>query len=287
MRIRIGELSRRIGVSPEALRAWERRYGVLAPERSPSGYRLYGPDDQRRAVRMKQLIEAGHAPAEAAQAVIAPLSTVAPPEPGPLAGARAGLVADLLAFRAPEAHDRLDALLAHHSVDAVLRDVVIPVLRKLGDGWERATVSVAQEHFAAELLAGRLRGLGRGWDAGLGPRALLACPGGERHDLGLLCCAVALGRRGWRVTFLGADTPVAALHETAERLQPELVVLSAVRAEPLVAIADDLARISARTPVALGGEGADPVVALRAGARLMRDDPVTAAHHLTATHDGG
>ena len=143
-------------------------------------------------------------------------------------------------------------------------------------------MSVAQEHFASELIAGRLRGLGRGWDAGLGPRAVLACPGGERHDLGLLCCAIALGRRGWRVTFLGADTPARALAETVDRLRPGLVVLSAVRPEPLVEIADQLGALGA--PIALGGEGPTPAIALRAGARLLRDDPVTAAARLTSTH---
>ena len=63
-------------------------------------------------------------------------------------------------------------------------------------------LSVAQEHFATELVTGRLRGLAREWDEGLGPRAVLACPSrsGERHDIGLLCCGLALHRRGWRVT---------------------------------------------------------------------------------------
>src|SRR5215207_8451991 len=229
--VRIGELSRRVGVSVEALRAWERRYGVLQPMRSSSGYRLYGADDQRRALRMKELIDGGYAAAEAAEALKRLGLDFAPPEADAavrIAHERAGLMGALLAYDAEEAHDRLDALLGSVTVDVVLRDVVMPVLRDIGSGWERAEISIAQEHFASELIAGRLRGLGRGWDAGLGPRALLACPPGERHDIGLLCCAIALGRRGWRVTFLGADTPVGALEEAVERLKPGLVVLATV-----------------------------------------------------------
>jgi MerR family transcriptional regulator, light-induced transcriptional regulator len=281
--VRIGELSRRVGVSVEALRAWERRYGVLAPSRSSAGYRLYGRDDQRRALRMKELIDRGHAAAEAADAVsVQELDAYPIPSSGRLVDERLELLEALVEFDTEQAHERLDAMVGSHSLDVVLRDGVIPVLREIGERWARARVSVAQEHFASELIGGWLRGLGRGWDAGLGPRAVLACPGGERHDLGLLCCAVALGRRGWRVTYLGADTPVHALGETVERLRPGLVVLSTVRPEPIVAIADDLAAIGA--PVALGGEGPTPALALRAGARLLRDDPVTAARRLTANH---
>jgi DNA-binding transcriptional MerR regulator len=287
--VRIGELSRRVGVSVEVLRAWQQRYGVLEPARSPSGYRLYGPEDERRARRMKQLIEEGLAPAEAARAISGGALDAGPVPPwtgGRLADVRFGLRQALLAFDAGTAHERLDHLLDAHTVDVLLRDVVLPVLHDIGHGWQRNEISIAQEHFAAELLAGRLRSLGRRWDEGLGPRVLLGCPGGERHDLGLLCCALSLHQRGWRVTYLGADTPAHALEETVERIRPDLTVVSAVVPEPLHRVAGTLAALSGRTAVAVGGAGAHPAIALRAGARLLRDDPVTAARQLTAAHAG-
>ena len=64
--LRIGELSRRSGVSPELLRAWERRYGLLEPTRSPGGLRLYTPDDLTRVQAMQQHLAEGLAAAEAA-----------------------------------------------------------------------------------------------------------------------------------------------------------------------------------------------------------------------------
>src|SRR3954453_2227258 len=254
--VRIGELSRRIGVSAELLRAWQQRYGVLEPQRSPGGYRLYGPGDERRARRMKQLIDEGHAPAEAARAIAGGGLDAGPVPPwtgGRLSEARAALREALLSFDAALAHERLDRLLDAHTVDVLLRDVVLPVLHDIGHGWERAEVSIAQEHFSAELLAGRLRSLGRRWDEGLGPRALLACPSGERHDLGLLCCALSLHQRGWRVTYLGADTPAHALEETVQRTRPQVTVLSAVMGQPLHNIADALASLGRRTTIAIGG----------------------------------
>jgi MerR family transcriptional regulator, light-induced transcriptional regulator len=58
----------------------------------------------------------------------------------------------------------------------------------------------------------------RGWDRGAGPRALLACPSGERHDFGLIILGLALRDRGWRVTFLGPATPIETLAAAADQL---------------------------------------------------------------------
>ena len=138
----------------------------------------------------------------------------------PPAAATDELLGALLHFDAAEAHAAFDRLLAARSLDGALRDVVLPVLHEIGERWARGEISVAQEHYATELLAGRLRGLAREWDDGLGPRAVLACPSGERHDIGLLCCGLALHRRGWRVTYLGPDTPVEALASTVSRPRP-------------------------------------------------------------------
>src|SRR3954467_3974463 len=69
--VRIGELSRRVGVSEHVLRAWETRYGLVAPTRSPGGYRLYSADDEQRVRRMQFHLAGGLHAAEAARAAIA------------------------------------------------------------------------------------------------------------------------------------------------------------------------------------------------------------------------
>src|SRR3954468_7005851 len=76
---RIGELSRRVGVSPEVLRAWERRYGLLRPQRSRSGQRLYTELDEARVTRMLGHMDAGYSPAVAARLAVEPGG--APPAP--------------------------------------------------------------------------------------------------------------------------------------------------------------------------------------------------------------
>src|SRR3954454_12133906 len=250
--LRIGELSRRVGVTPDVLRAWERRYGVLRPHRSRSGQRLYGAADEDRVRRMLALIESGYSASVAARLATAPEAATPPPAAGALtdlAGLADDFRASLHALDEAGAEAAFDSLLAGFALDTVLRDAVLPFLHDLGERWARGTVSVGQEHFATAVVAGRLHALTRGWDAGIGPRAVLACPTDERHDLGLLCFALALRGRGWRVSYLGADTPADAGPGIAEELDAELVVLGAVRAEPLVGVADELEVLAATRTV--------------------------------------
>jgi DNA-binding transcriptional MerR regulator len=291
---RIGELARRVGVSPDVLRAWERRYGLLQPRRSRSGQRLYAPGDEARVRRMLAHMESGYsaavaarlaveeppgAPPGGANAATAPAGPAgpAPDLPADLDALSGDLGTALLRLDEAGAERAFDRLLAAYALDTVLRDAVLPLLREIGDRWARGEITVGHEHFATAVLAGRLHALARGWDAGVGPRAVLACPSDERHELGLLCFALALRGRGWRVSYLGADTPTAAIAGVAEELDAELVVLGAIRAEPLVGVADELAPVAAERRTCLGGRGASPALAARLGAEALPEDPIAAA----------
>lgn len=295
--VRIGELSRRVGVEPATLRAWERRYGLPRPGRSRAGQRLYDPAQELALRRMLALRAEGFAPQVAARlargeaagvrAARRPAPAAGPPalERGAggaaaAAGSAAALEAALDALDSRAAHAALDHLLAARGLDLTLRDVVLPLLARIGDRWEAGELSVGQEHFASALLGGRLRALGRSFASGRGPRAVLACPPGERHELGLLCFALLLHDRGWEVTFLGADTPLEALTETAARIGADLVVLGAAIPGTLDAAA--LAPVAAARPLALGGRAATREVAARARARLLPGDVVAAADALSA-----
>jgi DNA-binding transcriptional MerR regulator len=178
--LRIGELSRRLGVSDHVLRAWEGRYGLLQPVRSAGGFRLYSEADALRVRRMQAHLADGLSAAEAARAVLAQDSRAdgraagtdrVPTTESELSGA---LRQALDAFDELAAQAVLDRLLSDLSLTAVLRDVVLPCLTELGERWERGTASVAQEHFATNVIRGRLAGLARGWGNGHGPRAVLA-----------------------------------------------------------------------------------------------------------------
>jgi MerR family transcriptional regulator, light-induced transcriptional regulator len=284
--VRIGELSRRVELSEHVLRAWERRYGLLRPLRSPGGYRLYSDADERRVRRMQAHLAAGLSAAEAARAALNEERPGLPPPAGTrsadagLAGSAKDLARSLDRLDEPGAQAALDRLLADFTVETVLRDALLPYLRDLGDRWECGQVSIAGEHFASNLLRGRLAGLARGWGYGHGPRAVLACPPGEQHDLPLLMFGIVLHRCGWRVDYLGASTPVAELAGTALEDGADVVVVAATVKEHFDRITDDLAQLARQVPLAMGGAGATQALADATGGRLLTADPVTEAQRL-------
>ena len=279
--LRIGELSRRSGVSPELLRAWERRYGLLRPARSSGGLRLYSSDDLTRVRAMQQHLADGLAAAEAAALAAreAPAADTAVAHDA--ATGRRDLDAALSELDEPRAHAVLDALLAASTTDWVIAEVVLPYLHELGQRWERREVTVAQEHFATSVLRGRLLGLARGWGRGFGHAAVLACAPGEQHDLGLIAFGLALRARGWRIVYLGSDTPIDALADVARLSRPAFVVLSAVAADRLRGHEDELRALAKRHRLCLGGAAANDatldVVALR-----LTAGPIEEAERLTS-----
>jgi methanogenic corrinoid protein MtbC1 len=233
---------------------------------------------------MQAYMAQGLSAAEAARAAIdgeSPAGTGGgPARHDGLTDAAAALAAALDEFDEPTAQAVLDRLLGALTVETVLREVVLPYLRTVGDRWERGEVSVAQEHFASNVVRGRLAGLARGWGHGHGPRAILACVPDELHDIALLAFGIVLNRNGWRIEYLGADTPLDDLIPIAHTQPPDLIVLVGTAPERFDGLTDDLVRLARLAPIALAGPGATPAVADAVGARLLTDDPVTAAEQM-------
>src|SRR3954451_10793535 len=244
------------------------------------GVRSVSGGDGPPGPRMPALIASGVSASEAA-------ARATSDEPVTIDGAATDefaveLRAALDRFDAEGAHDVLDRLLATVSVEVAITEVLVPFLHELGQRWERGSATVAQEHFASNLVRGRLLGIARGWASGSGPAFVLACPPGEEHDLGLVMFGIALARRGARVVFLGADTPVATIAETLREVAPAGLVIAVARAEPLAAAASELRAMARDVAVYIGGPGVDEGAVRDLGGRLLDGDPVAAARALTA-----
>lgn len=278
--MRIGELSRRSGVSTGLLRMWERRYGIPEPSRTEGGQRVYTRADEQRVHEMLRSIEGGLPASAAARLVRA--SAAEDPSPGPAGDdLRSGLGRALARFDETAANEVLDRALARFSVPWVLAEVVLPYLGELGSGWEDGTVSIAEEHVATMVLRGRLLGLARNWGSGAGPRALLAAPPGEHHDLGLICFGLGLREAGWRVTLLGPNSPGSSIAEAADVLEPAAIVVAGMDGRLLDAAAAELRAVARRRRLLLAGPGASARLAARIGAELLTEAPMEAARRLS------
>ena len=279
-RLRIGELSRRVGVSPELLRAWETRYGLLRPERTGGGLRLFSEEDERRVLLMRKHIAAGLSASEAARLARLSEESTARDGSANFAEIETALAHGLEALDEPTAQSALDQLFRAFALPFALSEVILPFLHQLGERWAAAETSIAHEHFASNVIGGRLRTLTRGWGSGVGPRAILACPPGERHEFGLLCFGLALREHGWRITYLGAETPLSEITDALGELLPALVVLSAISQGRFRDASEEITVLGSRVRVGIGGAGATPALAQAIGVELLGGDAISEAADL-------
>lgn len=282
--LRIGELSRRTGVTVPTLRAWERRYDLLEPERSDGGHRLYTEEDVQRVTRMLGLIDRGWSASAAAREVRAQRAA------GDAVPSRGDSDAADLVARLQQAVDRFDGPAADLVVDdtlarldlvTALDTVLMPVLRWVAEGWESDPRVIAREHFATNTLRPRLLRMVRISTAAADRVAIGATPEAEEHDLGLLAACAVAATVGWKVHVLGARTPTRALERAVDALGAGLVIVGAVHgrhARRFLADAPDLGHAA----VLLGGAGFDGAdVSVLPGAQIhtgpYRDLPAALA----------
>jgi methanogenic corrinoid protein MtbC1 len=236
---------------------------------------------------MQRLVSGGLAAAQAAHLILSGGESEPRTDSGsaaPLEEAAGNLSAALDRLDEQAANSALDRFFSAYTVETVLQDVILPYLHRLGDRWAAGEVSVAQEHFASNLLRGRLLGLAQGWGQGQGPLAILACVPGEHHELGLLVFGVALRRRGWRITYLGTDSPIGAVADTARSLTPAVVVLLSINPDNFLDHAHEINELANQVPVMIAGTGATPQVARHTQTRLLDQDPVSAAETIDRNH---
>ncbi|PCC69786.1 Predicted cobalamin binding protein [Nannocystis exedens] len=248
------------GVSAATLRAWERRYGLPAPRRSSSAYRLYSDRDVERIRRVRELCDAGMAPSEAARTVLATDDEAA-------VAARVEADNDELAVqRILEAVDHFDPDRIEAAVKSSLflgpavtlfERVFSPALVQIGERWARGSISVAQEHLAAEILGNTMRFLLRLVQPEHARRqVVLACFADEEHTGPLYGVGMRLATWSVKSIVLGARTPPEAVRHTIEQLRPDIVGLSATIApapDRLHALLDGYAEACGATPWIVGG----------------------------------
>ena len=276
--LRIGELSGAQASRRKCCAPGSGGTGLFSPKRTEGGFRLYSAADVTRINAMKRLIGDGVSASEAAQRLSASAAGDTPSTGSSLFGERQDALRHaLLSYDEAAAHGAIDQLLMEFDAETLMRSAFLPILREVGELWELGRLSVAEEHFASNLIRRRLSGLARGWEDGVGPRALVACPADEEHDIPLLMFGIALGNRGWRITYLGPRTPAEDLLKAIDAIHPQLVVLASPREDAYGDLMAPLASAPPGVRVAIGGAGATAEIARRMGALLLEGDPVSAA----------
>jgi len=231
---RIRKAAELSGVTEDLIRAWERRYGILKPRRTPGGYRVYSDADIAVLKRLKRLTEEGMSIAEAARLVPTLRQEVETGMLGPNGSASAAPIQawheQIMEAARSLDQRRVDAMLdqafASLPTLAVVDQLLMPILRDVGDAWEHGSLTVAGEHLASTTIRARLISLLHGAPHGARKHVICACFPEEQHEIGLLAAALRFRHAGWRVTFLGQRTPLVDLVDAVRRLAPDLVAVS-------------------------------------------------------------
>jgi len=279
------------GVPVATLRAWERRYGIVEPHRTDSGYRLYDEGALARITAMRDMVADGWlpklaaervrgiggdgpagaggtgSPAPAATAPGTPAATGARSRPPRSSGVAPEGDAELLAAARDLDAARLAAILddrfARGSFEAVVDDWLMPALHDVGKAWASGALTTAAEHLVAHAVLRRLAAAYEAAAHGVtGPAVLVGLPPGCRHELGALAFATAARRAGLTVTYLGADLPIESWLGAVAHARPAAVVVPVPRrrdAPAAAAVLEAVRRADDSVRVVLGGGHQDRV----------------------------
>lgn len=228
----MGTASRLTGLSPDVLRAWERRHSAVTPLRTEGGTRRYRSEDVERLRLLKQAVAAGHRIGELAALDNDQIQRRLSSAPAAGAEPRDALLAAIERIDAPETERLLAEQLANLGPVRFAKQLALPLVREIGARWAAGELSIAAEHMATSVLRSKLGGMLRASaSARRGPLIAFATPPGERHDLGLLMAALVATGAGANPLFLGSELPLDDLARAVSRSGASVLALGLVHLE--------------------------------------------------------
>ncbi len=264
-------VSERTGIKPVTLRAWERRYDLLDPNRLENNYRLYSDRDIQvlrwithrlendltisSAVREYHELRLNGVWPEALPTLQTPVLRN-PPKAAPKEYSEQ-LFTALTSHNEIKARQIIDTIQSMFNLETIFFEIFHPCLYEIGEAWYRGEIRIATEHFASGFIRGILMNLLQAFPVNnRAPKLLVGCAPEEFHEIGPLMLSVLLRREGYQVEFLGSDLPVDDLVAYAEDVSPDMVILSAGfehTARPLFQFQGKLSELSPKSLFGFGG----------------------------------
>jgi methanogenic corrinoid protein MtbC1 len=277
------------------IRAWEKRYGAVEPKRTQTDRRVYSLEDIERLTLLRRATLLGRSIGQIAKLPTPELrrlieedesAAAAIPAPVPPSDRKAGDGAHLLASSL-EAAGRLDTAtlertLAEASVSlsrpALMEQLIVPLMHRLGDAWREGTLRPAHEHLASAVVRSFFGSLNGAFPVSpMAPRIIVTTPSGQLHEIGALLAAVTAASEGWRVTYLGPSLPADEIAAAVRQADARAVALSVVTATEDSHIRAEIQRLAQLlepgTAILVGGRGASGVRSAleAAGAHYLPD----------------
>ncbi|MBM7701695.1 MerR family transcriptional regulator [Metabacillus iocasae] len=261
----IKAISNMVDIQPGTLRAWERRYQILNPVRNDSGHRLYTEEDFKKLKWLTEKVNSGFTISQAVSLLETESTSVSHEDDDKQADSpqriKEELLQALLSFEESKAQDLISHAFSLYSVEKVVMDVLGSCLVKIGDMWEKGSITSAHEHYASQLLKARISMIFYSLPSnGLLPKTIAVCGPGETHEVGLLIFTFFLRRKGFEVIYLGSSIEEKDLPLIVKEVNPTFLFMSCTMADNAVRtleIASDMKEQFPDMKVGLGGYAFD------------------------------
>jgi MerR family transcriptional regulator, light-induced transcriptional regulator len=251
----IGVVSRRTGLKPDLIRAWERRYGAVAPGRTDTRRRFYSDADIARLALLKRVVDSGRSIGQVANLSNEELESLVEPGKQEVTTIQApgediaGLYLELCLSAARRLEvGELELHLQRASValsrTTLLDQLLVPLLHRIGELWHQGELRPTHEHVASAVVRSFLGGMYHAYDTpASAPHLIATTPPRQRHELGALMVAAVAAGEGWRATYLGPDLPAEEIAAAATEKGAQAVALSLIYPPDDPRLADDLRRL--------------------------------------------
>ncbi len=280
----IRTVSELTGVNSVTLRAWERRYGLIKPSRTPKGHRLYSREDIQLIREILERLSMGASIGQIAREILNN-AVVDDRDADAWSGYRRRMIDAIVRFDDQMLDSVYNDAMSLYPVDVVTTRLIVPLLEELGSRWEMQTGNVAEEHFFSVYLRNKLGARFHHQNLkNTGPRLIAACLPGEHHEFGILLFTLMAQGRGYQIILLGADLPATELRHVADSTDSRGIVLAGSASLKCKAIYDVIDHLSGALsiPVFIGGDVSvachDDIV--RAGAHPLGHDLAVSLHKI-------
>ncbi|MDW8366626.1 MAG: MerR family transcriptional regulator [Abditibacteriales bacterium] len=272
--------ARKTGLSPHVIRIWEKRYKAVSPQRTPTNRRLYSDADIERLRLLQRATQAGHSigqivglSLEELNELVAAdnMSVTAQPTHAVTPQATERLLPESYLDTCLDAIKRLDAKTLESTLTraavalsqpALLEQLIIPLMQRVGDLWRGGLLKIAHEHLASAIVRTVLGSLEETLSVSQsGPSLVVTTPTGQFHEIGALIAAVTAASEGWRVIYLGPNLPAEEIAGAAQQSQAKAVLLSIVYPSDDPHLVNELKKLrrylAPETDIVVGGRAAD------------------------------
>lgn len=277
------------GVNAVTLRAWERRYSLIKPQRTPKGHRLYSKEQIRLIRRVVDLVNDGVAISQVGRFLLDNADTEIGQSHGddPWSVYQTRMLQAIQSFDDQRLENTYNEALSLYPIELVTRRLILPLMCQLGDQWQDRDRGIIEEHFFSMFLRNKLGArFQHRTETQNGPRIMVACVPGEQHEIGLLLFSLSAVNHGYRTVLLGANTPIIGMAEAARVARVDAIVLSGSVAPSDSVLNHDLPALmkAAEVPVFIGGAFTERAEAelSKAGLRVLGNDTARAIAQLNS-----